>query len=455
MSHRTTPDDEPLRKIAARRTVRWASREAGSPPFGRLLVLQAGAAAGDALVALALAGSLFFSVPEPAARARVVAYLLLTLAPLAIVGPLLARLLDRHRAGLRTALVISTAGRALLAWLLAPRLETAWLFPLAFGVLVLSRAALIARGAILPAAVPEGRSFVSANSSLAKMSALAGMVAIPWGLALVYTFGSGAELRLAAAIYLAAALPALRLPAGRGARDPGLWMQARRGARPVTVRRSVVATSGMRFLVGFLAFHLAFSLRRESLGTIGLGLLIGSAALGSLLGGVLSGRLTRGGLGRTADARGGLGRTADARGGLGRTADARGGLGRTADGGRGSMKEEGIIASSLALASAAGIGVGLWFSLPLAAALTFAFGVASGAAKVAFDSLVQGLTPEAARGWVFARFEVVLQLCWVAGALVPVAVALPLASGITATGAAAAVLTVVYVAGYARRRAGG
>jgi hypothetical protein len=119
------------------------------------------------------------------------------------------------------------------------------------------------------------------------------------------------------------------------------------------------------------------------------------------------------------------------------------------------MKEEGIIVSSLALASAAGMGVGLWFSIPLAAALTFAFGVASGAAKVAFDSLVQGLTPEAARGWVFARFEVVLQLCWVAGALVPVAVALPLASGITATGAAAAVLTVVYVAGYARPRAGG
>jgi hypothetical protein len=209
MSHRTAPDDEPLRRIAVRRTVRWASREAGSPPFGRLLVLQACGSAGDALVALALAGSLFFSVPEPAARARVVAYLLLTIAPLAIVGPLLALVLDRHRSALRTALMVSMAGRALLAWLLASLLDSALLFPLAFGVLVLSRAALIARGAILPAAVPEGRSFVSANSSLAKMSALAGMVAIPWGVALVYTFGSGTELRLAAVTYLAAVLPAL------------------------------------------------------------------------------------------------------------------------------------------------------------------------------------------------------------------------------------------------------
>jgi hypothetical protein len=393
-----------------RRTVRWASREAGSPAFGRLLVLQAGAAAGDALVALALAGSLFFSVPEPAARTRVVLYLLLTLAPLAIVAPVLARVLDRHRSGLRSALVISAAGRAALAWLLAPYLDSAWLFPLAFGVLVLSRAALIARGAILPAAAPEGRSFVSANSSLAKVSALAGMVIVPWGLALVFTFGPGAELRLAAVVYLAAALPAVRLPAGRGARAARQWMEARGDSRPVMVRRSIVATAGMRFLVGFLAFHLAFSLRRQSVGAIGLGLLIGSAALGSLLGGVLSGRLRR------------------------------------------SVEEEGVITSSLAVAGGAGIGVGLWFSIPMAAALTFAFGVASGASKVAFDSLVQRRTPEAARGWVFARFEVGLQLSWVAGALIPVAVAIPVATGITAAGAAAGTLAAIHAAGRMRRR---
>jgi hypothetical protein len=409
MSHTPGPDEEPLTRIAVRRTVRWAAREAGSPPFGRLLILQACVAAGDALVALALAGSLFFSVPEPTARTRVVAYLLLTVAPLAVVAPVLARILDRHRAGLRGALVVSAAGRAALAWLLATRLDTTFMLPLAFGILVSSRASLIARGAILPAAVPRGRSFVSANSSLAKVSALAGMVALPCGLALVRTLGPGSELRLATVAYLVGALPGVRLPGGRGAREQRQWMEARSGSRPVAVRRSIVATAGMRFLVGFLAFHLAFSLRRQALGAIGLGLLLGSAALGSLLGGVLSGRL------------------------------------------RESVKEEGIIASSLGVASGAGIGVGLWFSIPLAAALTFAFGVASGASKVAFDSLVQRHTAEAARGWVFARFEVGLQLSWVAGALIPVAVAIPLATGITAAGAAAGMLAAVYAAGRMRR----
>jgi hypothetical protein len=293
--------------------------------------------------------------------------------------------------------------------LLATRLDTAFLFPLAFGVLVLSRASLIARGAILPAAVPSGRSFVSANSSLAKVSALAGMVVLPWGLALVHTLGPGSALRLATVTYLVGALPGVRLPGGRGAREARQWRMARSGSRPVTVRRSIVATSGMRFLVGFLAFHLAFSLRRQSVGAVGLGLLIGAAALGSLLGGVLSGRL------------------------------------------RESVKEERIIVSSLAVASGAGMGVGLWFSIPMAAALTFAFGVASGASKVAFDSLVQRQTPEAARGWVFARFEVGLQLSWVAGALIPVAVAIPVATGITAAGAAAGILAAVYAAGRLRR----
>ena len=44
---------------------------------------------GDALVAVALAGTLFFAVPVAAARPRVALYLLLTVAPFAVVAPLL------------------------------------------------------------------------------------------------------------------------------------------------------------------------------------------------------------------------------------------------------------------------------------------------------------------------------------------------------------------------------
>jgi hypothetical protein len=411
MSFQRPADEEPLVRIAARRAVRWARREAGSSAFGRLLLLQACGAAGDALVALALAGSLFFSVPETAARNRVVLYLVVTLAPIALVAPILAGLLDRHRAGLRAALVVSAGGRAVLAWLLATRLDAFFLFPAAFGLLALSRVALVARGAILPAVVPADRPLVAANGSLAKASALAGAVALPVGLGLIEAVGAGAEVRLAACVYALGALPSWGLPGGREPRAAEQWVKARGDRRPLAVRQAVVATAGMRFLAGFLAFHLAFALRREGLSTIGLGLLIGSAALGSLLGAVLAGRWRR------------------------------------------ALTEHGIIVSSLAVAGLAGVGVGLWFSIPAAAALTGAFGVASGASKVAFDSLVQQATPEAARGWVFARFESVLQLGWVCGAVFPVVVSIPVGGGIAAAGGAAAALAALYGLGRARRRA--
>ena len=51
--------------------------------------------AGDALLAIALSDSIFFSVPVGQARLRVTAYLLLTMLPLALAGPLMAPILDR------------------------------------------------------------------------------------------------------------------------------------------------------------------------------------------------------------------------------------------------------------------------------------------------------------------------------------------------------------------------
>src|SRR5207247_984184 len=70
-------------------------------------------AAGDALVALALADSVFFSIKPNAARAHVALYLGLTMAPLAVAGPLLVPLLDRG--GFRRAISFCAAdGRAAL-----------------------------------------------------------------------------------------------------------------------------------------------------------------------------------------------------------------------------------------------------------------------------------------------------------------------------------------------------
>jgi len=375
----------------------------------RLLLIQASGAAGDALVALALAGSLFFSVPETTARGRVLLYLGLTMAPFAIVSPLLARILDRFKGSLRWAMVLTSIGRAALAWMLATRLETLLLFPLAFGILVLSRAALVVRGAVLPHVVPEGATLVDANSSLSRISAIAGIAAGLPGLLLIRWPGVKWELVVAAVVYYAGTVPALRLSAGKGRRSRRQRGRARAAAASPVVRQAVVATAGMRFLVGFLVFHLAFALRRENLGSIGLGLLVGSAALGGLAGAILAPRLKR------------------------------------------VLSEPGIIAAALVVAGGAGLVVGRWFALYTASMLVFVFGVASGVAKVAFDSIIQNELPEGARGWAFARSESVLQLAWVAGAIAPLLIPIPSGPGVFAAGVVAQVLALLYVAG--RRRA--
>ena len=55
--------------------------------FRRLAIAYSANVAGDTLIALALANTLFFSVPTAEARSNVVAYLLITVAPFAVIGP--------------------------------------------------------------------------------------------------------------------------------------------------------------------------------------------------------------------------------------------------------------------------------------------------------------------------------------------------------------------------------
>ncbi|HEV2754780.1 MAG TPA: MFS transporter [Actinomycetota bacterium] len=385
-------------------------------PLRDLILFQGSGAAGDAIVALALAGTLFFSVPEATARGRVALYLALTVAPFAVIAPLLSRVLDLHRAALRWALLIAAVGRGALAWTMATRLESLYLFPLAFGILLLSRAATVVRGAVLPHLVPEEESLVAANASLTRFSAVAGMVAVGPGLLVVRFIGDATVLILGAVVYALGVLPAFRLPAPKGRREAVETMSARALARSVEVRQATVASAGMRFLVGFLVFHLAFALRREDTTSIGLGLLIAAAAVGGLVAAVVAPALRR------------------------------------------RMREEPIIVASLVVAGAAGLAVGRWFSLYAAATLVFFIGVTSGTAKLAFDSIVQRVTPEGGRGWAFARFESILQLSWVGGALLPLLLPIPAGAGVAGAGVTAGVLAAVYALGRAtvkRRGRGG
>src|SRR5688500_5823441 len=80
-------------------------------PFARLALAHALAMGGDALATMALAGSLFFDISPGAARGRVILSLVLTMAPFAVVGPLLGPVLDRLPGGRRLMLVLAALTR--------------------------------------------------------------------------------------------------------------------------------------------------------------------------------------------------------------------------------------------------------------------------------------------------------------------------------------------------------
>jgi hypothetical protein len=126
---------------------RGAANEVG---MVRLFDLHAISCAGDTLIAIGLAGTIFFNVPLGEARSKVALYLLITMVPFALLAPVIGPLLDHFRHGRRYALAVTMLGRAFLAWLISDNLHGWQLYPAVFGVLALSRAYGVARSAAVP-----------------------------------------------------------------------------------------------------------------------------------------------------------------------------------------------------------------------------------------------------------------------------------------------------------------
>jgi hypothetical protein len=141
---------------AAVRRVRAASRADGAGESGltHLLWVHSLHMAGDAMIAVSLAGTLFFAATVDAQRGNVALYLLITMAPFAVLAPVLGPLLDRLQRGRRWALAMSLAGRGLLALVMAAHFDDLLLYPAALGVLVLSKAHNVLRAAVVPRVLP-------------------------------------------------------------------------------------------------------------------------------------------------------------------------------------------------------------------------------------------------------------------------------------------------------------
>src|SRR5919109_429868 len=101
-----------------------AAASSGSSGFPRLAAAPAVNIAADALVAVALAGSIFFSVSADAARPKVLRYLGVTMVPFAVVAPVIGPALDRTRGGRRFMVAVFALGRAVLCLFMATHLNS-------------------------------------------------------------------------------------------------------------------------------------------------------------------------------------------------------------------------------------------------------------------------------------------------------------------------------------------
>jgi hypothetical protein len=89
---------------------------AGRTGLSSLIELSIAGAIGDAFVLIALAGTLFFSSTAEQARGRAAFALIVTIAPYAILAPLIGPMLDRVRQGNKYILIGTLLARGLLCW---------------------------------------------------------------------------------------------------------------------------------------------------------------------------------------------------------------------------------------------------------------------------------------------------------------------------------------------------
>src|SRR6478609_6846513 len=178
-----------------------------------LIELTAAGGAADAFVAVSLAGTIFFSTSVDQARGRVVLFLLVTMAPFAVLAPFIGPALDRMQQGRRYLLAGTLLARGLLCWgMLAAINNPVTLLPAAFGILVLQKSYGVVRASVTPRLLPAEITLVTANARSQLITLTASILGGALAAGIQATAGSAWVLRAGTVIYLAAMILALRLP---------------------------------------------------------------------------------------------------------------------------------------------------------------------------------------------------------------------------------------------------
>jgi MFS family permease len=419
----------------ASRTIHKITGASGASRTGlaHLIELSAAGSIGDGFVAVALAGTLFFSTSVTQARGRVALALLITMAPFALVAPFIGPMLDRVQHGRRYMLIGTVFARGLLCWGMSGAVEhndAVTLLPAAFGVLLLQKAYGVTRASVTPRLLPEEITLVTANSrvALASLSATTIGVVVAAGIDKIGGGGVGGAawvLRIGTIVYLLAMVPGFRIPDGvdeptdvdapmsaphqngqrkqdaAGRKKTGFkWRLFPEPIGPV-VSEAIYANITLRAYSGFMIFFLAFLLRTVHFGSVSdklaLTEMIAAVAVGGFIGTAIGAALR-------------------------------------------SRAPQVMVYLMLAFSAIVTTLCAVFFGLLAAIVVSFGAAVGQTLVKLALDSIVQREISTEVRSSTFAASETLHQLSWVIGGLLGLLLSLT-NSGVTGLGVAAAGLT--------------
>ena len=201
------------RRTAARVHRITGAQGADRTGLGTLIEMTAVSGAADAFVTVALAGTIFFSTSVDQARGRVVLFLIITMAPFAVLAPFLGPALDRIQQGRRFVLAGTMLTRGLLCYAMSANVaNSVTLLPAAFGILVLQKAGGVVKASVTPRLLPAEITLVTANARSGLISIVTSTAAAGLAAGVQVAGGAAWTLRVGILIYLAAMILAFRLP---------------------------------------------------------------------------------------------------------------------------------------------------------------------------------------------------------------------------------------------------
>jgi Major Facilitator Superfamily len=454
---------------------------AGRTGLDRVIELTAAGAAADAFVAVALAGTLFFSTSVDQARGRIALTLLITMAPFAVLAPFIGPMLDRVRDGRRYIMIGTLLARGLLCWGMAGAVQhsdTVTLLPAAFGVLVLQKAYGVTRSSVTPRVLPAKITLVSANARISLAALIASTVGVGVAGAISVLAGGGTTgatwvLRVGTLVYLAAIALGIRLPTRVDQQDPQPAAAAGAeaggaeaggatipqaampgGPGPSAARPAAGPSAAGRSAAGAPTAAAAAPRRAGWAATLrSVGPIVGEAMRGNAALRAFSGYMIffLAFLLRTVHFPGVSDKLA-----LGAMIAAAGAGGFIGTGIGALLKARtphlilfALLGASTVITAACAAFFGLWAALVVA--LVAAFGQVL--AKLALDSIVQREVPEEIRSSTLAASETIHQLAWVAGGLAGLAMSITDSgvAGLAVPAAGLAATTALLVASRRRR----